>query len=573
MKDGEHSFSFKGLFSPLTTFKAIHIFIIVGLIVFFNMLFNVFVWDDKVFILLYSGVHSINLIKLFEPSLYNSIHFYRPLAATYFSILYSVFTTNVFFYHLFQLAFHILNTILLYLLFKRFLNKYVSLFLSLIFLVHPMQVESVSYISQTATPLSFLFGMSALLLLFKKPNYSIVVVDLLLLLSILTKESGFVFLLSANYYIFMYKEINRMKFLLSSFFVLLIYLLTRFTIGSGLFGHESLITFIVYPQIARSSILVRLQTIPAIIFYYIKTFIYPASLAIDQNWVVSFPNLWNFYLPLLVDVIIFAGFFAFGIYCFKYRKTFFKTYLFFAILFLFSLGIVSQIIPLDMTVADRWFYFPMAGILGMIGIIYREFIHDKLLKKLSLIFVIGFLLLLGIRTIVRNTNWQDAIGLYTHDIKISDNFNIEDILGQEYLASSQYNKAYIHLQKSIKFYPQWEQSWNNLGVYYQDTGDMKDAIRAYSVAIKNNSGLYSAYENLGRVYLLSNNLRDEQVFLTKVAFVKYPNNSFLYGLKGITDYRQGKKQKAIAEIQKSYTLSRDKSYLLIISQMRSGEKL
>jgi hypothetical protein len=47
MQDTEQEFSFKRLFSPLTTFKAIHIIVIAGLLVFGNTLFNNSVEDEK----------------------------------------------------------------------------------------------------------------------------------------------------------------------------------------------------------------------------------------------------------------------------------------------------------------------------------------------------------------------------------------------------------------------------------------------------------------------------------------------------------------------------------------------
>jgi hypothetical protein len=51
-----------------------------------------------------------------------------------------------------------------YLFFTHFIKKQVAFFLAVLFLVHPIQVESVSYIAQTVVPLGFCFGMGAVLL-------------------------------------------------------------------------------------------------------------------------------------------------------------------------------------------------------------------------------------------------------------------------------------------------------------------------------------------------------------------------------------------------------------------------
>src|SRR5258707_302289 len=42
----EHDFSFNDLFIPLTTKKAIHWIVIIGLIIYFNSIFNGFIGDD-----------------------------------------------------------------------------------------------------------------------------------------------------------------------------------------------------------------------------------------------------------------------------------------------------------------------------------------------------------------------------------------------------------------------------------------------------------------------------------------------------------------------------------------------
>jgi hypothetical protein len=97
--------SFKTLFLPLTTFTAIHIIILVGLLVYGNTLFNGFVWDDTTFILLDPMMHSLsNFFTLFNANHINAAGQYRPIPAIYFTTLYSLFQKSAFFYHFAQLV-------------------------------------------------------------------------------------------------------------------------------------------------------------------------------------------------------------------------------------------------------------------------------------------------------------------------------------------------------------------------------------------------------------------------------------------------------------------------------------
>ena len=88
----EADFSFKDFFSPLTTTKAVTIIIIVGIIVYANMLFNGFVWDDINYIIDNPQIYSFNIPHLlFDTGGYVSNGFYRPLPALYFSMLVNLF--------------------------------------------------------------------------------------------------------------------------------------------------------------------------------------------------------------------------------------------------------------------------------------------------------------------------------------------------------------------------------------------------------------------------------------------------------------------------------------------------
>lgn len=116
-------FDFKAIFVPLTNVKALSIIIIVGFIVYGNMLFNGFVWDDKTYVVPSAKEYGLNLYQLFAHNPFNSFGYYRPIPATYFSLIHVVFGEHTFFYHLIQLSLHITNTVLFYFLISEFIKN------------------------------------------------------------------------------------------------------------------------------------------------------------------------------------------------------------------------------------------------------------------------------------------------------------------------------------------------------------------------------------------------------------------------------------------------------------------
>jgi len=315
---------FKNFFVPLTTAKIICWIIIIGLIVYANMLFNRFVWDDNIYLLFNPEVHSINLIKIFGHSVFNSSGYYRAITAFYFSVFYTLFGESTFFYHLAQLLLHIANTILLFFVLKKFIKINISLFLSILFLIHPIQVESVSYISSSDNPLFFLFGITALLLSLKEHILikRMILINGLLLLSILTKETGILFFFVILLYRILFCKKQIPCFILYGIGIMIIYLFMRIYIGNVTFYTLSLI------PIDRLPLSQRAISIPAIIFYYIKTFFYPIQLNAQQYWVVTSVNSYSFGIPFLIDLLslILLGFV--GVLIYKNTNNF-KTFIFF----------------------------------------------------------------------------------------------------------------------------------------------------------------------------------------------------------------------------------------------------
>ncbi len=527
----EQEFSFKHLFSPLTTLKAIHVIVILGLIVYFGILFNGIAWDDETFIFYYPQIQHFNLINLIGPNLFNSAPYYRPIPAVYFSLLYTIFSNVTFFYHAFQLILHLTDTSLLFLLLTKFFKKPIALLLSLIFLIHPINVESVAYISATQSELFLLFGISALLLSFQDslPTRRNVIIHSLLLLALLTKEVSLVFLLMMYVYRLLYKKQITRNLVISSAATIIIYGIIRFSvIGISAGSYQN-------SPISELPFLSRLITIPSILFYYIKGFLFPITFAIDQIWTITTVTWTTFSFPLIIDVLFYAALLGFGYYCFKIKKNSIKPFVFFFIWYIAGMSLLLQIFPLDMTVADRWFYFPMIGLLGIIGLL----LENISLKKNNAFIAIFFsliLLFLSYKTIMRVGDWHDALTLYNHDLQVYDSPIIEEAYAIDLGEAGQYSASVLHFKKSID-YKERESSLANLANTYQNMGNTSQAIVYYEKALQVGiieNGIKKHYEDT-YINFIKALVRLHQLNKAKIVVVdginQFPKSSLLWSLK------------------------------------------
>lgn len=574
MHEKEQEFSLKSLFVPLTTFKALHIIVIVGFIVFGNMLFNGFVWDDVASILNNNNYHSITNIGFFLMD--HTITYYRPIPAIVLTGIYSVFGPVAFWYHLFQLTFNIVNTILIFFIFSKFFSKLSSLILSLIFLVHPINVEAVSYISSLQIILSMFFALISLLLSLNqkiRPFYKYIALVVFILFSILSKETGIILILLP---LFMYINFgqrftskNYVLILISLFTAAIFYFFLRFVITNAPlsdYGYSP-------TPIANIGLFERLINLPKILVFYLQTTIYPKDLAIAQNWLVGKITMQDFIIPLILDLAFFTCIGLGLIYYTKKQGKLFNLYFFFLSWFLLGWMIHWNIIPLDMTVAERWFYFALVGLLGMIGTILSEIkVKNQKVKLIVIGISIIIICLLSFRTIVRNRNWSDPMTLYEHDIKIStESFDLENNYAHELLLTHKYDEALPHILKSIKLAPKYWVNWNNLGSYYRSKAEIDKSISAFKVAINNKKNYYFAYFNLARVLFYNKSPVEAEPFLTK-ALNRFPQDPFLLYFKADTDYRLGNRQLAMDEILKAYEISRYAYFLNVYNQMqKNGE--
>lgn len=546
-------------------YKLQFILIGVGLLVFFNGLFGSFVWDDINQIQSNYLIHSItNIASFFLGSTFTPQNsgtlgglYYRPMMSTVFSFIYTFFGTQTFPYHLVQLSLHISNTLLLFYLFKKILKQKVAFLLSLIFLIHPMNVESVVYISALEEPLCFLFGIVAVIL-YMRGHLTIkrtISISLLLLFSLFSKETGILFGLLLIIYYLLYKKKTAWESLRLGGIVglpVLVYLFLRFAIAK--------VYLIKLPDVPMmtASLSERFLSMPAIFLFYIKTFFFPKDLFIYQEWMVSHIN-GNFYIPFFFDVFFLCILGAVGIWIYKNNKQYFPPFLFFLLWFLLGIGFHMQLLPLDMTVADHMFYFPMVGLLGIIGISLQAIKHPSPTLKKSGIYLIALIVVLfSLRTIVRNTNWYNGLSLYGHDLQYQQNDKIEDMLAGELSAAGDNQDAQKHFTALLARNPGQSALYVNLGLTYEEEGNFSAAADTYQKGLKtDDTGV--VYTNYARVIMLREGKNQEAETISAKGLQKYPQNTSLMLVNAIALYKLGNKQSALTEVQNAENISHNTS--------------
>lgn len=521
--------------------------IFAGFLLYFPTLFNGFVWDDEELIVNNPLVHSFgNIPAFFSGSTFNSGGgveglsglYYKPLMTTAFSIIYTLFGPNPAAFHFFQISLHLANTVLLYFLFSRILAPIllgktpIPFFLALLFLVHPINTEAVVYIADYQDVMFLFFGLLAFLVLLNSCNQTDaiaknwlqpVLIGGLILFSLLAKETGVVIAVIILGYLILFRRGKIKMYFLAVGASAVAYAFLRFEVAKIFFNKHGL------TEITTMDLSGRLINIPAIIFAYLQSFVFPINLAINQQWVVKSINWPSFWQPLVID-LGFLSILSFLSYLIvKRKRELFKLWFFFFFWFLLALSFHLQIFPLDLTVSDRWFYLPFVGLLGMAGVVGGSGILGRLgrfapVLKFSFLAIVA---VLALRTMLRQFDWRDGLTLYSRDIRISRNaFDLENNLGVELFRAGRINEAKAHFQRSVELSPRWWTNWNNLGAVYEREGNATEAARLYRKAIDNGQ-YYLAFENYAGILIKLGRYQEAKEFLGKEALPRLPNNARL----------------------------------------------
>ncbi len=471
------------------------------LIVFSNSINNeiLYGWDDGEYIE-NQDIRDFN-VRAFFSEYY--LGMYQPLAIFSFAINYISAKDNPVPYHTTNLFLHLFNVFLVFLLFQKLTNKIeISFAVALLFAIHPMHVEAVSWIATRSNGLYSLFYLASLIAYInyiKKRSFLSLAVSLALFtLSCFSKSMAitlpFILLLLDYYYSrkFSFKIIvEKASFLIIS----IIFGIISIKAATD-FGHLHYLE-------TDYSFINRLFLISySIMFYIIRVFA-----PIHLSAVYAYPGLDNEMLPytyygsLFVLVILVVLIFRPG----KLKKEIIFGFLWFII----SIAIVLPLMWSRMLMlADRYTYIPYLGLFFILAKVYAYTVNSQkpLIKKFRPIIystLIIWIVFLVVKTYQSNNIWKNSESLVTNvinnersdkDLSIGYFFR-----GNIYDKKQDFKAALKDFTKAIELNPGYTMAYNNRGIIKGIMNDMKGAYDDFSMAIEKEPDYADAWYNRGNV--------------------------------------------------------------------------
>lgn len=488
-------------------YKVFILFFVLGFGVYASVIKGGFLFDDEHFIQKNEFVKEFNIKKIYSSSVTEGAgldgNFYRPNQQVAYAVLYKIFGEKVEVFHIQSILFHVLNAFLLFLLFCVLdFNRMAALIGGLLFLLHPIQTEAVSYISGFADPLSLACMLAGSLLFIKanqesdKPSVLFIALSLVFyVLALFTKESAVVFLpliALIGFYLFQRNKV-KLNTLNISYLALVVvftglYLLGKFTVfkfseAAGLSEQSDLYT---------ENLHIRIITFLNVMPEYFKMFLFPAELNYEKPYraYTTIATRGGVFSLLVIVALVLSV---------VYYKKVPKLLLGFAWFFL-ALAPFTGVVPLNAMYLEHWIYVPIIGLIILVMRLY-EFMVNKKLGGVFLVFFIPLILFAVGRTYARNTEWGDIEKFYKNELKYTgDAVRIYNNLGMYYAEKGNHNKAINYYRKAIQVWDNFPQPHHNIAGIYMEMNQIDDALIELHRALQINPNFVYSLDRVRNIY-------------------------------------------------------------------------
>lgn len=505
---------------------------------------------------------------------------YHPLTMLSLAIDYSIDKLNPYYYHLNNVLIHILNVLLVFVFIKKFLEGYnkktptdtfrpgpfsVAVITSAFWGIHPMRVESVTWVAERKDVLYMFFFLLSLIFYLRylddKKIKWMAICFLMFICSCLSKGMGVVLPVVLVLIDWFYGDSKTIRQIFRS-----IFRKTHFFLAALIFG---VIAFKIQSQGAIAS-METFSLFQRLTFgcYGFIMYIWKLILPVNLSAFYPYPftdtagNIPTIYYAAPFIVLLLAG----GIiFLFRKKEEIGKVLAFGFAFYFITITLVLQFISVGSVImADRYAYASYTGIFFIIGYFY-DYIRKKASSSISsivatllIITAAWFSYLTHERTKVwtnAETLWTDAMNQFPFIEIAYENRGVfykdlfEKTKDGKYL--DMMLKDYVFVTENL--HSKNEKIWSNLGNLYGLRKEFDKSLNAYSRAIEISPTNSSTYLNRAITYSMMGQYEkalpdyDKSIELAPAEALTYKNRAY-------TLLQLGHHERSIADYDKAIEL-------------------
>lgn len=540
--------------------------LVAGVLAYANSLQAPFVLDDIYAIVQNTDIHSLDGLQF---------HTTRYLAYLSFALNYHFGGTQVFGYHLVNLIIHLSAALLVYLLLRlTFRTPYfemlsagdpgaqrrtpavellLPLFVALVFTVHPLQTQAVTYIVQRMTSMAAMFYLLSLVLYVAarltmrplqrgsvpaatdrwarfRPALLLVGATLAAVAAMKTKEIAFTLPLAIVLYelFFFHGDWKkRLLFLVPLLATLPLVPLTVIGVTDApettVFSAEETGLFAAGDLDRMTYLLTQFR----VIITYLRLLVLP----VNQNLDYEYPVYETFFTaPVFLSFLVLTGLFGLAVFLY-FRSTLpvglqrtlptldgpgadtgqrvpadglLRLASFGIFWFFLTLAVESSLVPIQDVIVEHRLYLPGIGFFLAVTagvVLLAQQIPAVLPGRLVGAAALVLVLVLGLATWQRNHIWSDELRLWQDVIaKSPAKARPYNDLGVILIRHKRYAEAIEYLSRSVELDPEYPYSHSNLGLALIHSGRSAEAVPLLKKAIGLHLYFANAYINLASAY-------------------------------------------------------------------------
>jgi len=482
----------------------------------------------------------------------------RPVRHLSYMIDYQFTGLNPIGYHISNILFHVLTCLLVFFLARRLIGReriFPAFVAALIFAVHPVHTDAVSYISGRRDILSTLFFILGFILFIKYRTQGkfgfLLFAYLMYIIACFSKEMAITLPVVFILYDWMTEERGGRDW--KSFFLVPFRILRKywwqyllFFITALLFAYYTVFILKVSNQKAYygGNVFLNFLTVGKILAYYIYLLILPLKLSITYSFPITHhlgdPVAWL--AAVLVLALAAASVWAM-------KKSSWVGFL--GIWFFITLLPVCHIIPHHDLIAEHYLYLPSFAFCLLLGMGLERLYLVRKTRTLAYVMLVFIVLAYSARTVIRNRDWRDAVTVWKKTIEIFPNNGVAHFnLGATYNLQGKSDLAIEELTRAYRITPSNPMIQLNLAIAYQGKGMPAEAEKYYQKGLAMDPTMYKARINLGILNQSQRNPKAAEQQYRKI-LEEAPNNFEAHTNLGIIYGDAGRLDEAIAELRKA----------------------